>query len=149
MATTTQTKTMVATHPIALIATSAPISAKPSMKVVLGAMTFGKPGAPGARVHTVPDVAAILDVLQKHGHVEVDTARVYGTSENMLGEAQWQNRHLIISTKLNPRRMGPYQYSHTKEGLERGLQDSLSALKSKKVDIFYLHAPDVGARPRP
>lgn len=48
-----------------------------------------------------------------------------------------------MHTKLNPRRMGPYQYSHNKEDLKRGLMDSLQALKSEKVDLVYLHAPDV------
>ena len=48
-----------------------------------------------------------------------------------------------MDTKLNPRRMGQYQYSHKKEDLERGLLDSLQALNTDKVDLFYLHAPDV------
>lgn len=39
--------------------------------------------------------------------------------------------------------MGPYQYSHKKEDLKRGLMDSLKALGTEKVDLFYLHAPDV------
>ena len=33
-------------------------------------------------------------------------------------------------------------YEHTQEGLRRAITDSLSALKVKKVDILYLHAPD-------
>lgn len=101
------------------------------------------PGAEGARVHNLKDVTAIVDTLQKHGHNEIDTARVYGSSESLLGELQWQSRGIIMDTKLNPRRMGPYQYSHNKEDLKRGLMDSLQALKSDKVDLFYLHASDV------
>lgn len=100
-------------------------------------------GAEGARIHTVEDVASVVDVLQQHGHNEIDTARVYGTSEALLGQLKWQERGLLIDTKLNPRRMGPYQYSHKKEDLKRGLLDSLQALNSEKVDLFYLHAPDV------
>jgi aflatoxin B1 aldehyde reductase len=34
-------------------------------------MTFGAAGKEGARVHDLKDVAAILDVFQKHGHSEV------------------------------------------------------------------------------
>lgn len=100
-------------------------------------------GAEGARIHTVEDVASVVDVLQQHGHNEIDTARVYGTSEALLGQLKWQERGLLIDTKLNPRRMGPYQYSHKKEDLKRCLLDSLQALNSEKVDLFYLHAPDV------
>lgn len=101
------------------------------------------PGAEGARIHTVEDVTKIIDVLQQHGHNEIDTARVYGTSEALLGQLKWQERGLVMDTKLNPRRMGPYQYSHKKEDLKRGLLDSLNALGTEKVDLFYLHAPDV------
>lgn len=36
-----------------------------------GAMTFGEAGKEGARVSNLEDVAAILDVFQKHGHTEV------------------------------------------------------------------------------
>ena len=150
--------------PIAVNDDLSPQQAKTNLKVVFGAMTLGKegisfsllvyltdqhtkpnPGAEGARIHTVSDVAAVIDVLQQHGHKEIDTARVYGTSEFLLGELKWQERGLIIDTKLNPRRMGPYQYSHKKEDLKRGLLDSLQALKTEKVDLFYLHAPDVSS----
>ena len=34
-------------------------------------MTFGEAGKEGARVSNLEDVAAILDVFQKHGHAEV------------------------------------------------------------------------------
>ena len=39
------------------------------------------------RVFTLEDTAAILDTFQKHGHKEIDTARVYGegSSEEYLG----------------------------------------------------------------
>jgi aflatoxin B1 aldehyde reductase len=50
-----------------------------------------------------------------------------------------------MATKLNPRRMGPYQYSHKRDDLKRGLLDSLQALGTDKVDLFYLHAPDVSS----
>lgn len=105
-------------------------------------------GAEGARVHNLKDVTTIVDTLQKHGHNEIDTARVYGTSESLLGELDWQSRGIVMDTKLNPRRMGPYQYSHNKEDLKRGLMDSLQALKSEKVDLFYLHALDVSIKIR-
>lgn len=72
-------------------------------------MTFGAPGKEGARVHSLHDVEAILDVFQRHGHVEVrfgdissiktnfielkvDTSRFYagGTSEGYLGQVSRQ-----------------------------------------------------------
>ncbi len=83
-------------------------------------------------MHTLEDCASVLDILQKHGHNEVDTARVYGTSEEMLGQLKWQERGLVVGTKL----MG--------NDLQRGLTASLQALQTDKVDLWYLHIPDVG-----
>ena len=42
------------------------------------------------------DCAATLDMLQKFGHNEVDTARAYagGTAEEYLGELKWQRGDL-------------------------------------------------------
>lgn len=34
-------------------------------------MTFGEAGKFGARVHTIEDVEAILEVFKSHGHTEV------------------------------------------------------------------------------
>jgi len=103
-------------------------------------MTFGEEGKEGARVHDLKDAEVILDVFQKHGHTEVDTARVYtsGTSEEYLGKIGWQNRRLIVETKLYPG--GPIK--HTAEGIREHLGKSLAALKADKVELFYLHAPD-------
>jgi aflatoxin B1 aldehyde reductase len=33
-------------------------------------------------------------------------------------------------------------YEHNAEGIRKALTDSLAALQVKKVDIYYLHAPD-------
>ncbi len=43
------------------------------------------------------DATAILDVFQKYGHNEIDSARGYGggTSEEYLGELHWQDRGII------------------------------------------------------
>lgn len=100
-----------------------------------------------ARVHTVEDCSTILDVLQKHGHNEVDTARVYGASEELLGQLGWKGRGLVVDTKLKARPFGPNPYSHRRDDLRRGLTDSLQALRCDKVDLWYLHAPDVSTEP--
>ncbi|KAI9741134.1 MAG: hypothetical protein M1834_002847 [Cirrosporium novae-zelandiae] len=119
-----------------------------NLKVVFGAMTFGNPGTLGARVHTLQDAGGILDVFQKHGHNEIDSARSYGygSSETMLADLQWQKRGLVMDTKLYPNAGGPMnkgeQYTHRAEDVRRGLLDSLKALKTDKIDMFYLHGPD-------
>lgn len=100
------------------------------------------------RVHTLEEASAILDIFQKHGHDEVDTARVYGegSSEEYLGRIGWQSRGLKMDTKLYPTSgrpgMSPENYSHSPEDLREGLMRSLKALKTEKVDMWYLHGPD-------
>ena len=73
-----------------------------SVNIVFGAMTFGKEGQEQARVYTVDGCKEILDVFQKYGHNEIDTARVYGggTSEQFLGDLDWQSRGIIMDTKV-------------------------------------------------
>ncbi|KAM0716431.1 hypothetical protein Q7P37_007876 [Cladosporium fusiforme] len=123
------------------------------VKIVLGAMTFGAPGTEQGRVHTLPAASEILTTFQSHGHNEVDTASGYseGTSEEMLGDLSLDSAHrdLSISTKYYPSFGRPVPESwkdktarHTPEELRANLMASLRALKTSKLDIWYLHAPD-------
>ncbi|KAJ7441421.1 NADP-dependent oxidoreductase domain-containing protein [Mycena latifolia] len=120
-----------------------------NVTVVLGAMTFGAQDNQGV-VHTTTHegVAEFLDVFQKYGHCEVDTARTYGTSEEYLGAVAWQERGIKMDTKLYPtkgKNMGwisSEELSHSPTDLRKGLNASLKALKADKVHIYYLHGPD-------
>jgi aryl-alcohol dehydrogenase-like predicted oxidoreductase len=104
-------------------------------------------GAPQVRVHDLKDSAAMLDVFQEYGHSEVDSARIYGagSTEECLSQLKWQERGLVMDTKLIPLRKGPFSYSHKKDGLKSGLLESLKALRTDKVDLWSLHKPDVSA----
>ena len=133
-------------------------SSKTQLKIVFGAMAIGKPSTHSsthhnsdeltcesqdtfhARIHTPEDVAPVLDLFLKYGHIEVDTARGYGdgTSEELLSEVDWKTRGIIMGTKLYPKP----KYTHSPKDVRRGLMDSLEALKTDRVDMFYLHGPD-------
>lgn len=109
-------------------------------------------GAEQARVHKLQDCAAILDMFQKHGHNEIDTARFYGegSCEEYLGQLDWQKRGIVMDTKYFPTKGKPLQapdqpdggWTHSPEHLRANLIKSLQALKADKVDMWYLHAPD-------
>ncbi|KAL9083508.1 MAG: hypothetical protein Q9165_008489 [Trypethelium subeluteriae] len=116
--------------------------------VVLGTIAFGRYDGGGVDppFPTAESVLPLLDTLNKHGYRRVDTAHIYGQggSEELLGEL---DRKLEISTKLWPtesKPLGPYNqpYSFDAKSLRSGLTASLSALRSTKVEIFYLYAPD-------
>ncbi|CAK96246.1 hypothetical protein CBS63078_7059 [Aspergillus niger] len=125
------------------------MSTKPStnIKVVFGAMTVGQAGLSGCRQTNQAEIKAVLDVFQKHGHTEVDTSRAYakGTSEELLGQSQWQNRGLQLATKIYPTAntsMPGDKYTLRAADLRQALSQSLEALQTESVDIWYLHAPD-------
>ena len=87
----------------------------------------------------------MLDIFQKYGHREIDTARVYGegSSEEYLGQLDWQARGLVMGTKFyaNPK-LRSQGVSHSPNNLRKYLKESLQALKADKIDLWYLHAPD-------
>ncbi|RFU33148.1 hypothetical protein B7463_g3184, partial [Scytalidium lignicola] len=120
--------------------------AKTTVKIVFGAMTLGEKGAEQARVHSLEECTAILDVFQKHGHNEIDTAIVYGggSSEKYLGQLHWQDRGIIMDTKFSPRTVLALgvKTTHSPEHLRQALKCSLVSLQTDKIDMWYLHAPD-------
>ncbi|KAJ7286404.1 Aldo/keto reductase [Mycena rebaudengoi] len=105
-------------------------------------MTFGAPGKETATVPELKDVEAILDVFVKHGHHEVDTARLYGkgTSEEYFGKINWKEKGLLLETKGYPYPL--LNISHTPEDLCKNPMVSLKALKTDKLEMWYLHEPD-------
>jgi len=112
-----------------------------NVPIVLGAMTFGEEGKEQARVHDLETVNEIIDIFQKHGHNEIDTARVYGggTSEEYLGRIDWEGRGIVMDTKFSPNKG---YGGHDPAGLRKALLQSLKALGTNKVAMWYLHAPD-------
>ncbi|KAK6497148.1 hypothetical protein TWF506_004623 [Arthrobotrys conoides] len=121
-----------------------------NLKVVFGGMALGKEGTHVSRVHSFDTAAALLDIFVAHGYNEIDTARIYGsgTSEEYFATLKWQERGLVMATKLYPTVHIPItipdsmKFSHSPEDVRRGLNDSLKALGTDKIDLFYLHAPD-------
>ncbi|KAF9921269.1 hypothetical protein FBU30_008727 [Linnemannia zychae] len=113
-------------------------------RVVLGTLTFGLATtdniATAVRVRGPAEVAPFLEAFSAHGHNEIDTARLYGNGDSEVVLSQILTANFKISTKAFPFQSG----SHRREKLIGQFKDSLEALKTKKVDIFYLHAPDYG-----
>ncbi len=76
-----------------------------------------------------------------------DTARMYGTSENLMGKAfQGRREEVIISTKCRHFRdkAGKLPPSIQLERfIETSLQESLEALQTSYVDLFMLHQADL------
>ncbi|KAJ5354242.1 Aldo/keto reductase [Penicillium brevicompactum] len=108
------------------------------MKLVFGSMNIGDPGDGRTRVHTLAEAQEMVDLFQSYGHVDIDTARIYGdgSSETFLGN---------LTTTGRPTQKwhwGGTPYHHNAHDLRLGLMRSLEALKVPKVHVWYLHSPD-------
>ena len=109
-------------------------------RVILGLMTFGPDTKTGARVTSLDDYNRCLDLLQKEGYNEIDTARIYvgGKQEAFTADAHWKERGMMLATKCYPLEPG----LHKPAAIRQRLETSLAELKTDCVDIFYLHAAD-------
>ncbi|KAF9925348.1 hypothetical protein BGZ67_008718 [Mortierella alpina] len=110
-------------------------------RIILGAMTFGLEGSSAettVKVKGVDAVKPFLELFHAHGHVEVDTARIYCNGDSEVVLSMLPTAHLKIATKVYPGFPG----AHEPEHLSKQFRQSLAALKTEKVDILYLHAPD-------
>ncbi|KAF9350920.1 hypothetical protein BGX26_010940 [Mortierella sp. AD094] len=111
-------------------------------KIILGTMNFGLEGTNAVtstvRVRGVENIKTFVDLFHDHGHAEIDTARFYcaGDTETVLGQLGVDSHK--VATKVWP----TVPKAHASEHLRKTFRESLTALKAKKVDIFYLHAPD-------
>lgn len=94
-------------------------------------LAVGTAGFPGAE-----KLQPALDAIKAAGIKEIDTAEAYGNNEEDLGSVGAADT-FIISTK-NP---GGWHPGALKEIPSR-FNASLEKLKTKQVDIFYIHGPD-------
>ncbi|KAF8476140.1 putative aldehyde reductase [Kalaharituber pfeilii] len=86
---------------------------------------------------TDEDLVRILDIL-KENDIPVDTARIYGDSELTLGRLGAEKRGIRLQTKA----AGFYAGCGKRETVLESVKTSLEALKTKQVEVLYLHSPD-------
>ncbi|KAH9842788.1 Aldo/keto reductase [Rhodofomes roseus] len=107
--------------------------------LIFGTMTMGEQGKNGVRTSDLGECQEIIDVLFKHGHRELDTARMYaeGTTEPLLAKLKFPS-DATVDTKVYPSNPG----DHSPEKLRAIFQTSLKLLSPLKSRVLYLHAPD-------
>jgi spore coat polysaccharide biosynthesis protein SpsF len=119
-----------------------------SPEFVLGTVQFGLQY--GIASEGRPDGRACADILAyaaDHGVTTLDTARAYGTSEQVIGEAiaSMSGRSAFnIVTKLSPlTALGPDASSTTvKDAVNDSLHASMAALKIDHIPTLLLHRAD-------
>ena len=93
------------------------MSSKTAVNIVFGAMTLGKEGSDRSSISILcntnnpqapskhGEAGQILDTFTRYGHNEIDTARTCGggSSEEYLGQLDWQTRGILMDTIFSPR----------------------------------------------
>jgi len=102
------------------------------VKLVYGGAMFG------TAFPTPKEIGIVYDALKEAGVSTIDTAKIYGDSEELMGKTPG-TKDFTIDTKW-PSGFNPG--SATKDGIISQADDSYKKLGVDKIDIFYLHAPD-------
>jgi aryl-alcohol dehydrogenase-like predicted oxidoreductase len=106
--------------------------------LVLGAMNFGEPTPPA-------ESAIMLDRAIDAGVTLVDTADVYGESEQVVGDAlaaSGRRDEVLLATKVGlPRGDGPPGHWHRREHIVASCERSLRRLRTDRIDLYQLHRP--------
>jgi len=97
-------------------------------------------------IATPPDeAAAMLTRAFDAGITLVDTADVYGTSEQVVGEVlQRTGRRddVLLATKVGlPRGEGEPERWHRREHITASCETSLRNLRTDRIDLYQLHRP--------
>jgi aryl-alcohol dehydrogenase-like predicted oxidoreductase len=106
--------------------------------LTVGTMNFGRrtPAAESERI-----VARAIE----RGLTFFDTANVYnqGESERILGRAlEGKRESCLVATKVGLWGIPDRREGLSREAIAKAIDDSLARLRTDRVDVYYLHAPD-------
>lgn len=120
-------------------------------EVAFGGVEIGIPYGIGVSSHadmlSRTDAIALLHEAIDKGINFFDTARLYGESESIMGEAfEGLRDQIVLATKCkhfrNPDGSLP-GYAKLKNTIEESLHESLTTLRTEYVDVFMLHQADM------
>ncbi|MFD2331736.1 aldo/keto reductase [Cohnella sp. GCM10020058] len=107
-------------------------------RLCLGSMTFGSWGI-GAE-----DARLVIDRAVEAGINFIDTADLYGTSEEVVGQALKGKRdRIVLATKFAIRtEEGPNGAGASRHRIMRQVENSLRNLQTDYIDLYQIHRPD-------
>ena len=97
-------------------------------------------GSFGFLITEPEEVKKSLDILKSGGVSLIDTAQAYRESEAVLGQVEAGKLGFQISTKDSSAVRGQ---AYSAAGMEENALHSLARLRVPKIDIFFLHLPDL------
>lgn len=121
-------------------------------EVAFGGVEIGIPYGIGVNSHadmlSRRDAITLLHEAVDKGINFFDTARLYGESESIMGEAfEGMRDKVVLATKCNHFKEADGSipaYARLKSIIEGSLQESLETLRTDYVDVFMLHQADLG-----
>lgn len=114
-------------------------------EVGLGTVEMGMAyGIPTSQLDIRPDASETMQTLNEAldlGINFIDTARIYGNSEAIIGQALMQRRHeYFIATKLMPLDLDQLRTPGLRERVLQSVQDSLRALRTDHIDLLMIYS---------
>src|SRR3954463_2925159 len=87
---------------------------------------------------------AVVNTAMDEGITLIDTADIYGESEDFLGKLLRGNRdNLVIATKFGNPLHGPdWEARGGRRYINRAVESSLRRLRTDYIDLYQLHVPD-------
>ncbi|KAB8228854.1 NADP-dependent oxidoreductase domain-containing protein [Aspergillus alliaceus] len=110
--------------------------ASPRVQLIFGGASLGP--SMETEFVSLEETKNALSLLESGGVKTIDTARVYPSSEEWLGQAGAAAR-FSINTKY-PGGFAPEASS--REDVIKSADESFRLLKTDQVDVYYIHAPD-------
>src|SRR5579875_2744386 len=111
----------------------------------LGALEIGRDwglgGEADRRRCDEPTAIAVVNRALELGITCIDTARAYHRSEERIGLALEGKRHgVFLATKCGEHSNEPdTYYDFSREGIRRSIDESLSLLRTEKIDLLQIH----------
>jgi aryl-alcohol dehydrogenase-like predicted oxidoreductase len=91
------------------------------------------------------DAIRLLNEALDLGVNFIDTARVYGTSEEVIGRAlEHRRKEYVIATKLAPVRVEDLQGSGLRDQVRSSVTESLRKLRTDWIDLLLIHSAPAG-----
>lgn len=115
------------------------------MELCLGTVQFGMDyGILGQKKPSVEDAVSWMDYATQNGVKAIDTARMYGTAEEVVGEFLKRKtiprEELFISTKLRPNLLDGVEPCEYEGMIEREIVSQLKTLNTDYVDAYLFHS---------
>lgn len=115
------------------------------MELCLGTVQFGMDyGICGQRKPSVEDACDMLEYAVKNGISRIDTAKQYGTAEDVVGRffetREVKREDIFLSTKFQPNRLDDVNVVDYYTVFKEEIQQQLMRLHVDYIDAYLLHS---------